>query len=143
MEFGRLVTSTDGEAYTLIRHNWITKIFVIGDVISFFFQGGGELDTNTLCRVAASANTCNRRRLPSIRHAGSARHGIEHYHHRPLRPTRLLRLLHGRRWHLPLEADPSSNNPVALPSVLPLAETLVHDVRSEPADYGAIHLQGG
>jgi len=42
MEFGRLVTRTDGEKYTLIRHKWITKLFVIGDVLSFFLQGGGK-----------------------------------------------------------------------------------------------------
>lgn len=45
MEFGRLVTRTDGERYTLIRHEWITKIFVAGDVLSFFLQGGGKLNT--------------------------------------------------------------------------------------------------
>lgn len=42
MEFGRLVTRVDAEAYTMVRHKWITKLFVAGDVLSFFLQGGGE-----------------------------------------------------------------------------------------------------
>jgi len=41
MEFGRLVTQLGAEQYTVIRHKWITKIFVTGDVLSFFLQGGG------------------------------------------------------------------------------------------------------
>lgn len=48
MEFGRLVTRLDAERYTLIRCKWITKIFVTGDVLSFFLQGGGESRSNTL-----------------------------------------------------------------------------------------------
>lgn len=31
----------DGERHSLIRHKWLTKTFVIGDVISFLVQGGG------------------------------------------------------------------------------------------------------
>jgi len=31
----------NGERYSVIRHNWMTKIFVMGDVISFLMQGGG------------------------------------------------------------------------------------------------------
>jgi hypothetical protein len=41
MAFGRLVTGTGAQSYTLIRHKWITKIFVAGDVLSFFLQAGG------------------------------------------------------------------------------------------------------
>jgi hypothetical protein len=44
MEFGRLVTRLGAEQYTIIRHKWITKIFVTGDVLSFFLQGGGMYD---------------------------------------------------------------------------------------------------
>lgn len=43
MQFGRIVTLVDGKQHTLIRHQWITKIFVTGDVLSFFLQGGGML----------------------------------------------------------------------------------------------------
>jgi hypothetical protein len=43
MEFGRIVTLVDGKQHTLIRHQWITKIFVAGDVLSFLLQGGGML----------------------------------------------------------------------------------------------------
>jgi hypothetical protein len=54
MEFGRLVTRLGAEQYTVIRHKWITKIFVTGDVLSFFLQGGGMCNLYTplllLCR---------------------------------------------------------------------------------------------
>ena len=42
MAFGRLVTGAGAQSYTLIRHKWITKIFVAGDVLSFFLQAGGK-----------------------------------------------------------------------------------------------------
>lgn len=41
MELGRIITLIDGEGHTLIPRKWMTKIFVIGDVLSFFLQGGG------------------------------------------------------------------------------------------------------
>ncbi|KAH8663894.1 RTA1 like protein-domain-containing protein [Ilyonectria robusta] len=43
MELGRIITMVDGEGHTLIPKKWMTKIFVIGDVVSFFLQGGGSL----------------------------------------------------------------------------------------------------
>ncbi|KAK1144812.1 hypothetical protein N8T08_004824 [Aspergillus melleus] len=45
MEFGRLVIMTDGDRFCIIRRTWLTKIFVIGDVISFLaqFSGGAML----------------------------------------------------------------------------------------------------
>jgi hypothetical protein len=41
MELGRIVIMVEGESRTTIPHRWLTKIFVIGDVLSFLFQGGG------------------------------------------------------------------------------------------------------
>ncbi|KAH8169328.1 RTA1 like protein [Sarocladium implicatum] len=41
MFFGRLVRHIDGENHVPLRSNWITKIFVAGDVISFMTQGAG------------------------------------------------------------------------------------------------------
>ncbi|KAL4940671.1 RTA1 like protein-domain-containing protein [Aspergillus oleicola] len=41
MELGRIVLLTDGETYCLIRRRWLTKIFLIGDIISFIMQGAG------------------------------------------------------------------------------------------------------
>lgn len=41
MEFGRIIIMVAGEKHTLIRHYWITKICVCGDVLSFVLQGGG------------------------------------------------------------------------------------------------------
>ncbi|KAJ6015975.1 hypothetical protein N7540_010566 [Penicillium herquei] len=38
MEFGRVMIMADGEKYSIIRRTWLTKIFVCGDVLSFFAQ---------------------------------------------------------------------------------------------------------
>ncbi|KAI7107272.1 hypothetical protein KC340_g10486 [Hortaea werneckii] len=41
MILGRIIRLTDGERHSMIRSNWLTKIFVLGDVLSFFVQSGG------------------------------------------------------------------------------------------------------
>ncbi|KAH6716517.1 RTA1 like protein-domain-containing protein [Leptodontidium sp. MPI-SDFR-AT-0119] len=41
MVLGRLILYTNGESMAPIRANWLTKIFVIGDVFSFLVQAGG------------------------------------------------------------------------------------------------------
>ncbi|KAH6719353.1 RTA-like protein [Leptodontidium sp. MPI-SDFR-AT-0119] len=41
MELGRIVILVDGESHILIKKKWLTKIFVCGDVLSFFMQGAG------------------------------------------------------------------------------------------------------
>ncbi len=41
MVLGRIILLTDGETHSFIRKKWLTKIFVAGDVISFFTQAGG------------------------------------------------------------------------------------------------------
>ncbi|OTA76883.1 hypothetical protein M434DRAFT_87886 [Hypoxylon sp. CO27-5] len=41
MVLGRIIRAVHGEPYSLIRVNILTKVFVAGDVISFFVQGGG------------------------------------------------------------------------------------------------------
>lgn len=43
MELGRIVLLVDGESRCFMRRKWMTKIFVAGDVLSFFLQGGGML----------------------------------------------------------------------------------------------------
>jgi RTA1 like protein len=40
MSLGRLMRATEGEKYSIIRVTWMTKIFVVGDILSFFVQGG-------------------------------------------------------------------------------------------------------
>jgi hypothetical protein len=42
MILGRLIRQLGAEEYALIRTKWMTKVFVTGDVISFFAQGGGK-----------------------------------------------------------------------------------------------------
>ncbi len=41
MTLGRLIRATNGAKYSIVRVTWMTKIFVVGDVLSFFIQGGG------------------------------------------------------------------------------------------------------
>jgi hypothetical protein len=41
MELGRIMILTNGEKYSIIRRSWMTKIFVLGDVVSFLAQAGG------------------------------------------------------------------------------------------------------
>ncbi|KAM0327521.1 hypothetical protein ACHAQA_005811 [Verticillium albo-atrum] len=41
MILSRIILVTDGEQYSPIRRSWLTKTFVIGDVLSFMLQGGG------------------------------------------------------------------------------------------------------
>lgn len=43
MVLGRIILVTDGEAHAIIRKQWLTKIFVTGDVISFLMQGAGKI----------------------------------------------------------------------------------------------------
>lgn len=42
MVLGRIIRLTGGERHSLIRPSWLTKIFVVGDVLSFFVQSGGK-----------------------------------------------------------------------------------------------------
>ncbi|WPG98394.1 RTA1 domain protein [Acrodontium crateriforme] len=53
MELGRIVLMVDGERALFIRRTWMTKIFVFGDVFSFFLQGsgGGLLSAGTLSSI--------------------------------------------------------------------------------------------
>ena len=41
MALGRLVRALHAQHHSFIRSTWTTKIFVVGDVLSFFIQGGG------------------------------------------------------------------------------------------------------
>ncbi|OTA98451.1 hypothetical protein M426DRAFT_69791 [Hypoxylon sp. CI-4A] len=41
MILGRLVVLLEAESYSIIKPRWLTKFFVLGDVLSFFAQGGG------------------------------------------------------------------------------------------------------
>ena len=41
MIYGRIVIFVNAPSVSVIRPNWVTKIFVIGDVLAFFMQAGG------------------------------------------------------------------------------------------------------
>ncbi|CAI0644430.1 unnamed protein product [Colletotrichum noveboracense] len=41
MILGRLINLLDAGNYSLIRPKWLTKVFVLGDLLSFFAQSGG------------------------------------------------------------------------------------------------------
>lgn len=42
MILGRIIRLVDGDSRSLIRATRLTKIFVLGDVLSFFIQSGGK-----------------------------------------------------------------------------------------------------
>lgn len=42
MTLGRIIRSVGAERHSLVRINWLTKIFVTGDVVSFLVQGGAS-----------------------------------------------------------------------------------------------------
>lgn len=46
MVLGRIIRLTGGERHSMIRPSRLTKIFVVGDVLSFFVQSGGEFHLN-------------------------------------------------------------------------------------------------
>ena len=70
MVLGRLIRLTGGERNSMIRPSWLTKIFVVGDVLSFFVQSGGMLDPkNRFYRPRADVGyeqvaECSRKRKP-------------------------------------------------------------------------------
>lgn len=41
MEMGRIILVVDGEHAALIKKKWLTKVFVLGDVLSFLMQASG------------------------------------------------------------------------------------------------------
>lgn len=47
MELGRIISRVNGESYCTGWKTWLTKIFVYGDMLSFFFQGGGTYSKAT------------------------------------------------------------------------------------------------
>jgi cobalamin synthase len=42
MELGHIILLTHGEKHSIIKKRWLTKFFVLGDVISFFTQASGK-----------------------------------------------------------------------------------------------------
>lgn len=42
MILGRLIQFLEADSYSMIRVRWLTKFFLLGDLFSFFGQGGGQ-----------------------------------------------------------------------------------------------------
>lgn len=62
MMLGRIILATDGEAHAAIRKTWLTKVFVIGDVISFVMQGAGKIFVSLVFGRTRESDTDTRRR---------------------------------------------------------------------------------
>ncbi|ENI01011.1 hypothetical protein COCC4DRAFT_204740 [Bipolaris maydis ATCC 48331] len=58
MMLGRIILVTDGEHHSIVPKRWLTKIFVVGDVISFMMQGagGGIMATGTISALYTGEN---------------------------------------------------------------------------------------
>lgn len=56
MTLGRIIRSVHAEKHSLIRINWLTKIFVMCDVVSFVVQGGasGMMATGNNVKTASN-----------------------------------------------------------------------------------------
>ena len=75
MELGRIIHLVKGQKFALIRVNWMTKIFVAGDVLSFLMQASGKFlfpwTKNSQCLDKKSTNRTRRwnhgKRLPEYR----------------------------------------------------------------------------
>lgn len=57
MTLGRVIVALNEERASLVRVRWLTKVFVVGDIISFLLQCGG----NSCCLVVPSAGCTWRR----------------------------------------------------------------------------------
>lgn len=44
MILGRIILSSGGEKYSMIKKRWLTKIFVLGDILSFLILAAGMID---------------------------------------------------------------------------------------------------
>jgi len=49
MVLGRLIRFVHGEKYSLVRINWVTKVFVFGDILSFGLQATGTIFHGASC----------------------------------------------------------------------------------------------
>lgn len=54
MILGRIIRLLNGASCSLVRPSWLTKIFVTGDVLSFFIQSGGTLLRLTTAWIATN-----------------------------------------------------------------------------------------
>lgn len=51
MILGRIIILVDGQEHSFIRPQWLTKIFVIGDVVCFFLLAGGGVYSCERCHI--------------------------------------------------------------------------------------------
>jgi len=100
MILGRIILVTHGETYSLIRKKWLTKIFVIGDVLSFVAQAAGKISLDIRSKRTYSL-------LCRCCHHGQRKHQLlrqnrrKDHHRRPLHPNPLFRRFHLHLPHVP------------------------------------------
>jgi hypothetical protein len=60
MYLGRVIVLVRGEKFSLLRVNWMTKIFVAGDMLSFIMQSSGKLipHPSLPCPTMQSSSVC-------------------------------------------------------------------------------------
>ncbi|KAI9738741.1 MAG: hypothetical protein M1834_008248 [Cirrosporium novae-zelandiae] len=58
MELGRIILLTYGEAHSVIRQKWFTKIFIAGDVLAFTTQaiGGGRMAMKSTSAISTGSH---------------------------------------------------------------------------------------
>lgn len=94
MCLGRIVFITNGEKYSLVSPRWLTRVFVVGDVVSFVMQGAGKFIPSCCLRPVLDLTRLNyRRRCHGQRHAFGFDYGREHHHSRALGSNLVLLML--------------------------------------------------
>lgn len=99
MTLGRLIRYLGAESQSLIPTKWLTKIFLVGDVVAFLMQAAGLFDplrsfTYPVLAVCLHTNHDCRRWYHGEWHYQGDGYGGEHHHRRFMRPAPLFQCIH-------------------------------------------------
>lgn len=140
MELSRIILLVDGESHALLKRNWLTKLFVCGDVLSFLLQMAGKCPpVGEPLRDERVANSDELRGWhSSCRNRRSPRYRNQNHHWRTLLPTLLLHMLYFRGGALRRRHARSAHPSRA--GLQDMAQAPRGFVRCQCADYDPIHL---
>lgn len=115
MELGRIILLLEGEAHSIVRRTLLTKLFVLGDVLSFLVQSTGEQTLGFLLIANTINDRCFRRLPVDQEEARRCQSRLVDYCWRS-RPTNSLLLpVRTRLYHLSPAYSSKAHHPVAEP----------------------------
>ena len=101
MALGRLIRFLEGQHHSVIRVGLLTKIFLMGDIFSFFGQGGGAI-SKAPGHFGTILTNITRWRAPRWRQRQRKPGSRQHNHYRWSRDSgHILRGIHGCHSNLP------------------------------------------